>query len=204
MATQSNQSMVSETSICNQALTWLGQDPVNSINDGSTTAEWMRNNYPFLRDAVLEERMWTFATARAKSITEDMDEWGTMYTHPIPLNWQSVYRVYSSVDGYGNGVSDRTWRMEGGNVLSTNQTVYLWGIQQVTDTNKSSMLFIQALAARIAADACIPMTENRQLQADMWGLYGDKLREAAARDGQQGSNDIITQSKLTGARYYSG
>jgi hypothetical protein len=80
----------------------------------------------------------------------------------------------------------------------------LWGLKQVTDTAKFSPLFVQALAARIAADAAIPMTENRQLQVDMWGLYGDKLREAAARDGQQGTNDVITQQRLTSVRYFSG
>jgi len=56
----------------------------------------------------------------------------------------------------------------------------------------------------LAADAAIPLTENRQLQADLWALYGDKLREAAARDGQQGMNDKLRMPILTGVRYGGG
>ena len=197
-----SQSNVSEVSICNQALTFLGQKPITSLNDANTTAEWMRNNYPFIRDAVLEERMWTFATARAASTTMDRDAWDTAYAHPAPLNWISVFRIYRN-----SGISTLTsidWKFEDGNILCSESNILLWGLKRVTDTGKFSPLFVQALAARIAADACIPLTENRQLQVDMWGLYGDKLREAAARDGQQGSNDMITQSRLTGVRNYGG
>ena len=197
-----NNPMVSEVSICNQALSWLGQSAISSLDDKSTTAEWMRNNYPFIRDAVLEERMWTFATARAKSVSAERDAWDSAYVHATPGEWISVFRVYRT-----SGTTTLTsvdWRLEDGKILCAEDSILLWGLKRVTDTGKFSPLFIQALAARIAADAAIPLTENRQLQVDMWGLYGDKLREAAARDGQQGSNDMITQSRLTGVRNYGG
>jgi hypothetical protein len=197
-----SQSNVSEVSICNQALTFLGQKPITSLNDASTTAEWMRNNYPFIRDAVLEERMWTFATARASSTTMDRDAWDTAYSHPAPLNWISVFRVYRN-----SGISTLTsidWRLEDGNILCSESNILLWGLKRVTDTGKFSPLFVQALAARIAADACIPLTENRQLQADMWNLYSVKLGEAAARDGQQGSNEKVVSDTLVLARSRSG
>jgi hypothetical protein len=61
-------------------------------------------------------------------------------------------------------------------------------------------MFVQALAARMAAELAIPLSENAQLQGTMWQLYGTKLAEAAARDGQQGSNEYITQRRLTGVR----
>ena len=73
MATQENRSMVSETSIANQALLWLGGTVITSLDEDSREAIWMKNNYPFIRDAVLEERMWTFATDRAISTVADLD-----------------------------------------------------------------------------------------------------------------------------------
>jgi hypothetical protein len=192
--------MTSEVSICNQALSWLGQQPITSLDDKSTTAEWMRNNYPFIRDAVLEERTWTFATSRAKSTTVERDAWDSAYVHSIPDQWMNVFRVYRD----GICLTTIDWRMEEGKVLCAEDAILMWGTRRVTDTGKFSPLFTQALAARIAADACVPLTENRQLQVDLWGLYGDKMKEAAARDGQQGSNDMITQSRLTGVRNYGG
>lgn len=194
---------VSEVSICNQALTWLGQKPVTSLSDDSTTAEWMRTNYESIRNAVLEERMWTFATERAISTTSDKDPWGTYWSHSAPVNWISVFRCYQNVSQSCNTI-DKTWRLEGGNILSAYSTVYLWGIKLVTDTGKFTPLFVQALAARIAADAAIPLTENRELQSDMWNLFEVKLAEAAARDGQQGSNEQIISNTLIDARLGGG
>ena len=214
MATQENRSMVSETSIANQALLWLGGTVITSLDEDSREAIWMKNNYPFIRDAVLEERMWTFATARAKSTVADMDAWDEMYVHPIPIGWQSVYRVYRTLSksamgvsgSYGptNNITSEGWKVEGGNVLSYDATVYMWGMQRLTDTGAFSSLFVQALAARIAADACVPFTENRNLQADLWNLYSLKLAEAATRDGQQGANEVIVSDSLTRVRSYGG
>jgi hypothetical protein len=184
--------------------------PITSLDDNDKTSQWMRINYPFLRDAVLEMRMWTFATDRDTSTVADLDEWNEMYVHPIPISWQSVYRCYSHIGkggsslglsyGPSNNIKSDGWRVEGGNVLSYDGTVYMWGMKRLTDTGAFSSLFVQALAARIAADACIPFTENRPLQADMWNLFDLKLKEAAARDGQQGSNENIISDSLVQAR----
>ena len=206
MATQQTKSLVSEVSICNQALLWLGQNTITSLDESSTAAEWMTNNYPFLRDAVLEERMWTFATARAVSTTADLDPFGVQYLHAIPLGWLSVYRVYCNVTSSdpSNWQKSEGWRREGSNILTNEATVYLWGMDRTVDTGKFTQLFAQALAARIAADAAIPFTENRGLQSDMWNLYSAKLAEAATRDGQQGSNEKIQSNSLINARYGGG
>jgi hypothetical protein len=200
MPTQSTTSMVSEVSICNQALSWLGQNAILSLDDESVAAEWMNNNYPFIRDAVTEERMWTFATARYKSVTATATEWGH-YVHDVPLGWLSVYRVFLDQRGL-NQFTD--YRVESNGILASVDTLWLWGLERVVDTGKFSTMFTQALAARIAADAAIPLTQNRQLQIDMWALYGDKLAAAAARDGQQGTNDKITQTTLVNSRFSSG
>jgi hypothetical protein len=213
MATQDVRSMVSEVSIANQALSWLAIDPITSLDDNDRTSQWMRINYPFIRDAVLEERNWTFATARAVSTVADKDDWGDMFVHPIPISWQSVYRCYRNISrgpltgGLSSQSANQTsdgWRVEGGNVLAYDETVYLWGLLRLTDTGAFSSLFVQALAARLAAEACIPFTENRSLQSDLWNLYSLKLAEAATRDGQQGGNELIISDSLTKVRLYGG
>jgi hypothetical protein len=194
--------MVSETSICNQALTWLGSEPITSLDEDSREANWMKQNYPFIRDAVLEERMWTFAKDRAVSTVADMDAWGASYSHPIPTEWMLVFRVYRDVSSQSSDryVKSEGWRMEGGNVLAKDPTIYMWGLKRITDTGAFNSLFVQALAARLAADAAIPLTENRQLQADMWNLYGQKLTIAATRDGQQGAVEKVDSDTLVKAR----
>ena len=82
MATQLNKSMVSELSIANQALGYLGANPIVSFDEPSTSAELMRDNYPFIRDAVMTEVAWTFAVVRATSTTADRDAWDQKFVHP--------------------------------------------------------------------------------------------------------------------------
>lgn len=196
MATQTAQSMISEVSICNQALSWVGAGQINSLDDPGNKAEWCKNNYDFIRDAVLEERMWSFAIARASSTTADKDGWDNWYLHRLPEEWLAVYRVFEDQEGH----IPAEWTREGVYVLSDKSTVYLYGIQRIIDTNKFTNLFVQCLAARMAAEAAIPFTENRQLQADLWQLYQQKLAEAAVRDGQQGRNETIRSDTLVRAR----
>ncbi len=200
MATTEVRSMVSETSICNQALSWVGHGRITSLEDPSSTGEWCRDNYPFIRDSVLEERMWTFATERITKTSNDLDDWGQMYKFAVPLDWLAVYRVYRDVSNNQRLLKSEGWVREGRYVLANDSTIYLWGIKRVTDTGQFSPLFTQALAARLAAEMAVPLAENRQLQADLWALYGDKLREAAVRDGQQGANEMVQSNSLVDAR----
>lgn len=198
MATQKVKSMVSETSICNLALSWLGAKQIVSLDEPSTEAEYCRNNYPFIRDAVLEARVWSFSLDRASSTVADLSAWGDLYEHSLPLDWIRVLRVYSDTTGT---VSD--WSKEGVYVLAPEATVYMWGQKRITDTGKMSQLFVQAVAARIAAELAIPLTGKRQLQIDMWQLYRDKLAEAAANDGLQGRHEKLRTGKLISSRMSS-
>ena len=195
--------LVSEVSICNLALSWLGQPAIASLDDSNTTAELCKINYPTIRDAVLEERMWTFATIRTISEVETRDEWDVMFSHPVPPEWLAVFRVFRDVRPRQHTTSEG-WSLEGTRVLAADSKVFMWGVRSITDTNTYTKMFVQCLAARIAADLCVPITENVTLQELMWKLYGAKLAEAAARDGTQGDNEVITQHKLTAVRGGAG
>jgi hypothetical protein len=181
----------SEVSICNQAILWLGGQSLISLDDNSKMAEWCKNNYHLIRDAVLEEISWMFASDRATSTVEDKDAWGQRYSHPLPQDWLLVQGVFTDVSSLdpSNWIPDEAWEREGNKVLANNGTVYMIGTRRVTDTGQFSAMFTQALAARIAADAAIPLTQNRLLQRDMWALYMDKIHLAGAREGRQGKNE---------------
>jgi hypothetical protein len=136
--------------------------------------------------------MWTFATARATSETNDRDEWDKLYSHSRPRDWLKVFRVYKNIAAQDpNDWIKSEWRLEGERILTPEPMVYIWGITRVTNTRLFTTMFSQALAARLAADLCIPLTENRNLNADMWSLYNGKLDDAAARDGMQGANEKL-------------
>lgn len=195
MADEELQPQINEVGICNLALSWLGKKPIVSLDISGAAEEWCRNNYPFLRDAVLEERMWSFARARTISVTEDLDDWGTLYKHTMPLGWLQVFRAYRDANK-----SEVDWEREEDYILSSQSTLYLWGVKRVTDTRKFSQLFNNALAARIAATGCVKFTEDKAKEQAMWARYQAFLSDAAARDGQQGKNENIGSNRVVSAR----
>ena len=195
--------MVSETSIANQALGFLGANPIVSFNDIGAIPELMRDQYPFIRDAVMTEVAWMFAMGRTSSTTADRDDWGKLYKHALPLDWLQALRVYRNVTT--NPKQDSVgWSREGNFVLAKEPTVYIWGIKRITDTALFSPAFVQCLATRLAADLCIPITENIRQQGILWQLYGAKVKEAAISDGVQGDNEIIQSNNLIDARANGG
>jgi hypothetical protein len=194
---------MTEVEIVNLALSWLGEDPIIAFTDDSTVARWCNLNYPGLRDAVLQTRTWTFATVRVESNSIVPPVWGGGFAHTPPPEWLMLTHVYRSVVGAdpNQWKQSKGWRREGVSVIALEEDIFMQGLDQIVDPLLYPPLFTQALAARIAADGAIPFTENRQLQADMWGLYNDKLHEAAARDGQQGTSDVIKSNTLIDARW---
>lgn len=197
----------SEVSICNKALQLLGEDGITSLDDRTNKAELCKLNYPTLRDAVIEARMWRFALIRKKSessnrpgeVVEDgYPEWGDFYVHNIPDGMAQVFRCYKEMVTDDDAQID--WQREGDYILTPESLIYVWGVRHITDTRKFSPLFVEALAARIAAELAIPITQNRQLMVDHWQLYNDKISESVVRDGQQGRSEKHKSRTLLNAR----
>lgn len=200
---------ISDIDICNQALGWLGQNPISSFADDSKPAALCKLNYPIMRAVVLAERSWTFNTARYTSVSQAKPGWGNGFLHPIPENWLAVYRVYSELfDGGVRGSSTfmpepgipADWVVEAGGVIANYPTVYMWGLISIEDANKFSVMFTQALAARLAFTLAVPLTKDTELQQSMLNVYNSFLVTAGLRDGQQGRNEHINNSSLVKAR----
>lgn len=204
----------SKVAICNQALGWLGGELITSFDDDSNEAKLCNANYDQLRDAVLEEREWTFAVERIEpSRLTSTPKYGFTYEFQIPATVIRILQVSLkgadagivglSSDIYGTGLGDYQeipWVREGATIRCNAEQIYARVIQQITDTTKHSPAFDQALAARIAMDLAIPLTGSRALQQDMAAMYGEKIRLAASSDGMQGRNTRVRSSVLVSVR----
>jgi hypothetical protein len=209
---------VSPIQICNQAISWLGGNLITSLDDPSIEAQLCKANYEPLRDVVLEDREWTFAMHRAEpSRLTERPLYGFDYFYAIPSDAIRVVQVSAAgneandgifVEGSfrsavrgGTGIGRETrieWLVEGDTiVVQINKRIYLRYIRRITDTTKFSPSFDQCLAARIAADIAIPITNSLNVQRDMSALYDAKLRNAFAVDGMQGRSYNVRADSLT-------
>jgi len=206
--------MTSPVSIFNIALGWLGESSITSFDDPSDSAELGKNNYEAIRDAVLEEMAWTFAVRRIEPSKVTADPiYGFSAAFQIPAevlriltvsNAASVDATSSSADKYDTGQGDESkipWNREEDKILTNNaERIYMRAIVQITDPNKYSPSFVQALAARLAADLCIPLTQDEKVQDKMEKLYEKKLAKAAMNDGRQGRSERTRSNSLTRVR----
>lgn len=202
--------MTSEVAICNQAISWLGGNLIISLDDGTTEAILCKANFSILRDAVLEEGKWTFATKRFKLLpSPDAPVYGYSAKFELPSNVLLVIeaRDNDAASGIGgilfttsesaNGSSRLDWRLEEGFIVADASQVFCKCVIRITDTTKFTTTFNQALAARIAADIAGTLTESSAKEERMWNKYYAAINLALAADGLQGKSDRIrTKSRI--------
>ncbi len=203
--------MASQVSICNQALGWLGANLIISIDDDNKEAALCKANFDDIRDAVLEEREWTFCVRRitlAPLLLKPVYGYGNQFLLPpdvirvlnVPdTTFGSTILGGAQFGGLAQGPDQQpqtpNWRKEsieqpsatGNIILADVDQLVLRVLWRVTNIGLWSPMFIQAFAQRMAADFCIPLTQNRGLWVDMWNVYQQKLNRASAMDGIQGS-----------------
>lgn len=187
---------MTDIEICNLALGALGTAGIASFDDDSDEARACKQYYAPVRDAVLEDAVWSFATTqRVFNADPDVPLFDWAYKATIP---SEVVRVHRADDGTGE--YRMKWKMMEGALYSESSPVYATVILKVEDTSKFSPAFCLALSTRLAAELCIPLTENRALHGDLWSLYQKKIKDAARSDGSQGTSERIRSDYLKRVR----
>ena len=194
--------MTSEVVICNLALSLIGQAPITSIDAPQNKVEQAcALQYPLMRDAVLSEVEWSFAVSRYQWSTPSVDApvWGFTKKSQLPTD---VLRVtYCSDSSYELKYNPNFhWVVEGRFILCDASTIYVRTVNRIEETAQYSNLFVQALAARLAMELSILITESKGLHQTLTNLYLAKMQGAATMDGMQGKSKRIRTGLLNGAR----
>lgn len=194
--------MANPTQISNLALSWLGQNLINSLGDNQKEAKVMNANYSLSRDKVLNDYPWTFALERqVLAPSAEESAFGAQNLFRIPNDVIFVHRVYRpSNTAQTNKFTNADWTREGQFILSREDQLWALFVMKVTNSDLFSAAFVHALAARMAADTAMTFTENSRLEEKMEARYEAKLGQAMYADGRQGRTEVLRSTKLTGAR----
>ena len=203
----------SEVQICNQALSWLGVDRIAALSENSAGAIFCNANYELLRDAVLNEKEWTFAVSRIEPAQlASQPLYGFDQAYQIPPNVLRVLQVSgATTDVIAGGPTERSstglgrmakveWVREGDQILANSTRIYARVLLQITDVTKFDSTFVQALAARIAMEGAIPLRESKTLYDRYAGIYGEKVNLAGSVEGRQGRSQKHRSTSLTDVR----
>jgi hypothetical protein len=187
---------LSALALCARALLALGAQPISSLDDGTAEAEIAANLYPGTRDALLARHPWSFATGQtslARLAAQPVADY--RYAYALPPDF---LRVLSA--GYplrGRGLDYRLLEQRLHSNAAEVTLTYLFR----PDESAFPPHFAAALTLRLAAEFCIPLTENDDRAQQLFALAEAELRIAKSIDSQQAPPKAIENFPLIATRY---
>jgi len=185
----------SEVAICNLALQDIGRGlTITALDENSQAARVCRLRYPFARDACLRAYDWNFAAGRARlPALAEPPPFGFANAYQLPPDCLFVRDVEGG-DEYG-------WTVESGKLLTDlSAPLYIRYTRAVTNVAAFDPLFAETLAARIASEVAISLSESIGKAQSLWQVYQSKLAEARRRDAQEGGPEEVVQGRWVESR----
>lgn len=190
--------MASETSIANAALSLLGERRIDSLDDGTPTANVLKERYPEIRDATLRAHPWNFATKRI-SLAADATtpDWKYDRQFTLPTDLLRLLLV-NNPEKIPYEVEGRTIVTDLGAPLEIQYTA------QITDANQMDVLFREALSAALAADVAEAITGSTSKVEAMLAIRDQKIRAARTPDAQEPTPPMFDDGDWLDAREEAG
>jgi hypothetical protein len=186
---------LSDIALCSRALVRLGARPIASFTDPLAEAEVANFLYAPARDALLSSYHWSFATAQSnltKNLTAPVADFAYAYNLPTQF-----LRALSAGDG-GRGRGLR-FRIRGTFLETDAEAVTLTYIFRPVEADCPAY-FDSLLIARLAADFCIPLTENTSRAEALIKIAQDEFMRTRQIDAQQDTPQKIEDFSLINAR----
>lgn len=184
--------------LCSRALLKIGAQPVASLDEGTAEAEVAANLYPAIRDALLAAHPWSFATGQetlprlaARPVAD--------FTHAFqlpPRFLRALSAGQPGAPGRGRGLPYRI--LEGRLHANASQLVLSYIFRP--DESGFPPHFAAALTARLAAEFCLPLTENAARSEALHRLADQEMRAARLVDSQQATPRAIEDFPLIDVR----
>lgn len=163
--------------ICNLALMMVGIPAITSMDDDNNNAKLCQKFYPVLRDRVLRDHTWSFATA-AYDLQELQEE-------SPDINFPIVCALPGDVIRVMGLQSDSPYRRIGHKILVQAMPDKVLYIRRVEDPNLFDETFIEALQYMIASELGMANTRDAQLINLYRQKYEQSLATARSIDSQE-------------------
>lgn len=208
--------MTTEIDICNKAILRCGGNPVSSstgfaadLDDSSLEAKLCKLNYALIRDVVTEDRVWSFALKRVildtPETTPPVFGYDQQFVKPSDaLNiWRVHYDYYTSDYVENESTVQGDWRVEGNLILANSSNIRVEYVRRMDldgDIALFTPQFIDSFSLRLAAEICMPLTENAGLFAALTQEYEKRKSDAYAINGSQAKHESFRSTQLTRVR----
>ena len=181
--------------LCSAALVKLGAAGISSFNDGTTEADVAGTLYDIVRDGLLGLHPWSFATAHAQ-LTQLPTPPVTDFDYAFELPADFIKTISAGDEERGRGI---VYQIIGKELHSNYEDVTLTYIKQAAEADFPAY-FVSALINRLAAEFCLPLTENASRSDLLFKLADTELRLAKLIDSHQDTPPRVEDFTLIEAR----
>jgi len=162
--------MLTEVEICNEALTSLGENTITALSDETKAARLCNLKYANKRNYLLRKYMWNFAAKRATLTAESTTpEFEFSAEFLLPDDYIQLRELYPNTVPYV---------IEAGKILCDEETLYIKYTYGVEDVALMDDSFTETLAALLARELAVPLSDSVNLSKQMDELFEVKLSEA--------------------------
>lgn len=183
--------MADEVTVCNQALSYLGEPDIRSLDELNKRAGLCKNFYPLVRDSVMSDYDWSFARATKKlqRLAEDSVE-GPTYQLPTDCLVPRGILPRGQVRTY--------WKVMGDTLIvpeydsaSITFDIYLQYTKRETNVSLFSSAFVDVVSLDMAVRMCIPLTADKTLAAELKKELRILKQENEAEDANRGDDSLL-------------
>lgn len=186
--------MVSTVDIINAALDHIGEEGIIDPSEDSPAVRRANRRFDMVRDAVLRDHNWNFASKRALLASADPSPaWGPANGFVLPADFIRLRAA---------GPRGTAWRVEGNQLVAdAGAPLPILYTYRVSDPNLFDPLFVEALALQLARAIVQGVTQKRALRDTLRGEYRDALADARAVDEVESVGDVIDADEWLTARF---
>lgn len=191
--------MASVVNMCNSALNLLGASTIAALTDDTKNARLCNQRYEPVRNRVFRSHAWNCLHKRlqlAQNSTAPVVEYDHAYA--LPSDCLRVLKIHNgSTDSIASALD---YKLEGRNIVTDIDTVFLIYIALDTDPNNYDTYLRESISHQLAADLAYAITNNATLATNYMTRADERLREARFIDATENSLGTIEASEFTNAR----
>jgi len=191
--------MASVVNMCNSALNLLGASTIAALTDDTKNARLCNQRYEPVRNRVFRSHAWNCLHKRvqlAQNSTAPIVEYDHAYA--LPSDCLRVLKIHNGTTD--SIASDLNYKLEGRNIVTDIDTVFVIYIALDTDPNNYDTYLRESISHQLAADLCYAITNNATLANQYMTRADERLREARFIDATENSLGTIEASEFTNAR----
>ena len=191
--------MASVVNICNSSLNLLGASTISALTDDTKNARLCNQRYEPVRNRVFRSHAWNCLHKRvqlAQNSTAPVVEYD--YAYALPSDCLRVLKIHNgTTDSIASALD---YKLEGRNIVTDIDTVFLIYIALDTDPNNYDTYLRESISHQLAADLCYAITNNATLANNYMTRADERLREARFIDATENSLGTVEANEFTDAR----